>query len=129
MAMIWQPDFCPSGKCEYEVSQDWTTCISVRKCCPHHQALRDTGVSDQTLFESVVQSSRVKEAARSAAKEVMYGSPKAGPEIPFTVAADGTIEIVVNGVTVAVKNEVITAVDLAKKLVPKNEHAADARVK
>jgi len=92
--LTWMPDFCPTGNCRIELdktggSVDWTRPKSVITYCPHHQGLKDSGLTDQQVFDAILQSSRVKEAARWAVK-VELGLDKEHPGVPYRINADGS---------------------------------------
>lgn len=114
--LIWQPDFCTSNPgCALEIARDWSGVIQVIRYCAHHQALKTGGLTDARVFTAMLQSSRVKEAARWAAKvELMSRGivDKEYPGLPFTVAADGSFTIQ-SGVVGAVLTAVRSVVDAA----------------
>jgi len=83
--LTWMPDFCPSGNCRIELDKaggkvDWTRPKSFVTLCPHHRGLKDSGLTDQQVFDAILQSSRVKEAARWAVK-VELGLGKEHPGV------------------------------------------------
>lgn len=130
--MFWTPDFCPPGpSCTLEIERDWSKIVRFVRCCPHHQSLRDSGLDDQRVFAAILQSSRVKEAARAAAKTEL-GLDKEHPGLPFTVAADGSITVLtgINGERTngLVRALVRTAVDAAVALVEKPEGTSTVTV-
>lgn len=92
--ITWYPDFCPSGQCVIELDKasqaiNWLIPKRIVKLCPHHKNL---GLSDQGVFEAILQSSRVKEAAKAAAKKEL-GLDEEHPGVPFKVNADGSFTI------------------------------------
>ena len=99
MIITWYPDFCPSGQCVIElekvfldgkpVSVNWNSPNSIITLCPHHKGL---ALSDQQVFEAIVQSSRVKEKARAAVKREL-GLDKEHPGVPYRVNADGSFTV------------------------------------
>ena len=97
--MFWTPDFCPSGSCRIEVAQDFTL-IGIVRCCPHHQALRDSGLTDQQVFRAVLQSSRLKERARWEVKLVL-GLDKEHPGVPYRVNQDGSFTVLTDRASLA----------------------------
>jgi len=95
--LTWMPDFCPSGNCRIELdksagSVDWNRPKSFIILCPHHQGLKDSGLTDQQVFDAVVQSSRVKEAARWAVK-LELGLDKEHPGVPYRINVDGSFTV------------------------------------
>lgn len=93
MALIWIPDFCPPGSpCEIEVLDDWSGPVAYRKMCAHHASLKAGGLTDAQVFDATVQSSRVKEAARSVVKEQL-ALDKEHPGVSYTVDASGNFTI------------------------------------
>jgi hypothetical protein len=109
----WTPDFCPPGaSCTLEVSHDWTTVKRFIACCPHHQSLRET-LSDQELFESLVQSSRDKEAVRHAVKKHLKLDKEAEPP-GFEVLQDGSI-VVLSGLDASEKRKILQDLDKGVK--------------
>lgn len=108
MPQLWVPDFCPPGAtCCLEIESDWSSVRAFVRCCPHHQSLRDKGMADQQVFEAILQSSRVKEAARYAAKLEMKLDKK-HPGLPYTVDPAGNFTIL-TGATGLVKARVRSA--------------------
>ena len=89
--MFWTPDFCPRGSCRIEVARDFSLVALVR-LCPHHQSLKDSGLTDQQVFRAIVQSSRLKERARWEVK-LSLGLDKEHPGVPYRVNADGSFTI------------------------------------
>ena len=88
MILTWFPDFSPSGQCILEIQQGHTGLIKVVRFCPYHQSLKDGGLTDAETFTAILQSSRVKEAARWAAK-LALALDKEHPGVPYRVDADG----------------------------------------
>ena len=97
--ITWYPDFCPSGQCVIElekvfvdgkpVSINWNVPKSIITLCPHHKGL---ALSDQQVFEAILQSSRVKEKARAAVKREL-GLDKEHPGVPYRVNANGSFTV------------------------------------
>lgn len=97
MALIWHPDFCPSGSpsCIFDVTNGWDNATPIRYC-RHHQSLKDGGLTDAQVFAAVLQSSRVKEAARWAVKLELIAlgdMTEANPGVLYTVGQDGNFTI------------------------------------
>lgn len=126
MALTWYPDFCPTGGCALEIERDWSAVKRV-KLCVHHETVKNTnGMTDQQIFKSILQSSRVKEVARGAAKSTL-GLPKDHPGLPFTVGADGNFTIQ-SGVSGQTRTAVRTAVSAAVASVEKPAGTSDVTV-
>ena len=110
--LAWTPDFCPGGRpCRIEIERDWSGPRRFLALCPYHEVLRSGGASDSQLFAITLQSSRVKEAGRAAAKAELALS-KDNPGLPFRVLADGSISII-SGATGTTRTRVRNAVDAA----------------
>jgi len=96
LSLTWYPDFCPGGAangCEILISNDWNFVERYPRKCPHHAAVKALHVlDDQALFVVVLQSSRVKEAARWAAK-LQLGLDKEHPGVPYRVESNGNFII------------------------------------
>jgi hypothetical protein len=90
--LIWYPDFCARGQCVLEIEQGHTGLVFAISFCPHHQSLKDGGLTDAQVFAAIVQSSRVKEAARWAAKLHLL-LDKEHPGVPYRVETDGNFTI------------------------------------
>lgn len=102
-------DFCPPGdSCRLELTDDGNEIISIPHKCPYHASL---GLTDTGLFEVILQSSRVKETARYAAK-LELALDKEHPGLPYTVDALGNFSIQ-SGVTGKTKTSVRNAVAAA----------------
>lgn len=108
---VWTPDFCVGQPCRIEIEPDWSGLVQFVRLCSHHQSLRTGGMSDANLFTAIMQSSRVKERARAAAK-LELALDKEHPGLPYRVLADGNISIV-SGVTGPTRTRVRTAVSTA----------------
>lgn len=98
MALLWKPDFCPTGSrgCWLEVDQGQNNLLGVRRFCAHHQSLKDGGLTDDQVFLAIRRSGMAKEAARWAAKLELMDRALVTKEfegLPFTVDADGTIRV------------------------------------
>ena len=98
--LTWMPDFCPTGQCRIELEKaegkvDWTKPKSFITLCPHHRGLKDSSLTDQQVFDAILQSSRVKEAARWAVK-VELGLDKEHPGVPYRINADGSFAVLTN---------------------------------
>lgn len=98
MAIIWYPDFCPSGRCAITLekradrSTNWDAPISL-SLCNHHASIKAThGLNDIGIFRAIVQSSRVKEAARWAVKREL-GLDKDHPGVSYRVLPNGNFAI------------------------------------
>jgi len=99
--LTWTPDFCPpNGNCVLEIERDWSAVKSVISYCPHHQALKDSGLTDQQVFQAILQSSRMKERARWEAK-LELGLDKEHPGVPYRVNPDGSFTILTGAKGVA----------------------------
>lgn len=109
--MIWHPDFCTSNPgCEIEIKPDWSGPVAYRKTCAHHASLKTGGLTDDQVFQAMLQSSRVKEAARAVAKE-MLGLDKEHPGLPYTVDTAGNFTVqsgAVGSIRTAIRNSVAT---------------------
>ena len=94
MQMFWRPDFCPvSPSCHLELEPDWSKLNAVVRYCNHHRKIKDdAGLTDQQVFEAILQSSRVKERARWEAK-LELGLDKENPGVPYRVEPDGNFTI------------------------------------
>ena len=106
--LYWTPDFCPSGSCHLEIEPDWSAVVSFVRCCPFHQSLRDSGLTDQQTFIAMLQSSRIKEYARYAAK-IELALDKEHPGISYSVDAQGNF-VIVTGASGAKLTKIRTAV-------------------
>ena len=103
--LTWMPDFCLSGNCRIELDKavgkvDWTRPKSFVTLCPHHRGLKDSGLTDQQVFDAILQSSRVKEAARWAVK-VELGLDKEHPGVPYRINADGSFTVLTDSASLA----------------------------
>ena len=74
------------------VDVNWSTPKSFVTLCTHHQGLKDSGLTDQHVFDAILQSSRVKETARWQIK-VELGLDKEHPGVPYRVNPDGSFTI------------------------------------
>ena len=97
--MFWTPDFCPRGSCRIEITQNWIL-IGIVRYCPHHQSLRDGGLTDQQVFRAIVQSSRLKERARWEIK-LSLGLDKQHPGVPYRVNPDGSFTVLTDRASLA----------------------------
>jgi hypothetical protein len=100
----WRPDFCPTGQCIFELDKQGNF-VAAHTLCPHHDGL---GLTALATFNAAIQSSRVKERARTIVREQL-----ALPETPpYTVGSDGNFTIA-SGLTgparTALRNAVTTA--------------------
>ena len=97
MTLTWYPDFCPSGQCQIEIERDWSAPRRFVRRCAHHQSL---GLADQPLFDAILQSSRVKEAARWTVK-VELGLDKEHPGVRYRTNADGSFTVLTDAASLA----------------------------
>lgn len=98
--MYWRPDFCPSLRgCRIELIGP-ETLVRFISLCPHHKRMLDSGMQEQEVFDAIVQSSRLKEAARWSVK-VRMGLDKEHPGVPYSVDANGNFTIVSGAVGAA----------------------------
>lgn len=88
---LWSPDSCPSGKCVIAVAPDFSSGTPVR-LCPHHKSLQDAGRTGAEVYRVMIQSVRVREAARAAAK-IELALDKEHPGVPYRVEDDGNFTI------------------------------------
>src|SRR3990167_10464654 len=90
--LTWYPDTC-SG-CSIEINNgDFVTPKRIISLCPHHQSVKNTNnLTDNQVFESIVQSNRVRETARYAAKTYLK-LDKEHPGVPYRIEADGSFTI------------------------------------
>lgn len=79
-----------------EVADDWQKVVKFRLCCDHHQGLLDGGMTEQQVFEVLMQTTRDKEAVRAEAKRLL-GLPHE-EQVPYQVEADGSITVLVGDV-------------------------------
>lgn len=131
--MFWTPDFCPSESCRLEVSTDWAKATFLRSC-PHHDAMR-ARLGDDAVFNVILTSSRIKEAARWAAK-LELALPENHPGVPYRVDPDGGFTVGVdqrgvrmpewpNGVR---KTTLVAVIDAAVALVLKTADTSVVRI-
>lgn len=98
--ITWHPDFCPDdpatgrpSSCVLILRNDWSAVVEVARRCSHHASVQDANkLDDQALFDVILQSSRVKEAARSAAKAHLELDKDHGG-VPYRVEADGSFTV------------------------------------
>jgi len=90
--LTWYPDTC-SG-CSFELTEgDWDKPKRVISLCPHHQSVKDNNtLTDDQIFKTIIQSNRVREYARYAAKMAL-GLDKETGFVPYRVDADGGFTI------------------------------------
>ena len=103
--LTWMPDFCPSGNCRIELDKsggqvDWTRPKTFITLCPHHQGLKDSGLTNQQVFDAILQSSRVKESARWAVK-VELVLDKEHPGVAYRTNADGNFTVLTDPASLA----------------------------
>lgn len=90
----WTPDFCSTQPpCAISIEPDWSAPREFVRLCSHHAKLRDDGLKDDELFAAIVQSCRVKEAARAEVKKVL-GLDKEIEAPRAEVQPDGSFKIV-----------------------------------
>lgn len=95
MARIWYPSICPSGQCAIALAEgaDDHPDNVVGFLCSHHQSVKNRrGLDDAGILRVLFQSSRVKEAARWAAK-VALGLHKDHPGVQCRVNSDGSFSL------------------------------------
>jgi hypothetical protein len=118
MQLFWHPDFCAGDPgCLFEIESDWSAARAVVRYCTQHQVLKDSGLTDAEIFAAVLQTSRVKEAARWAA-HVALALPEDDPGLPYTVSKNGDITIQL-GVDGATKAAILPSIDAATALIAK----------
>ena len=105
MPLTWYPDFCVGQPCAIEIERDWSAPRRFVRRCAHHQSL---GLPDQALFDAILQSSRVKEAARWAVK-VELGLNKEHPGVRYRTNADGSFTVLTDAASLAWTREDGTA--------------------
>ena len=90
--LIWYPDTC-SG-CSFELTEgDWDNPQRVVTLCTRHQSVKDNNaLTDDQVFKSIVQSNRVRETARYAAKTYLK-LDKEHPGVPYRIEADGSFTL------------------------------------
>ena len=82
-----EPDFLVTTTIHWDVPK------SIIELCPHHQSVKNThGHNDKGIFEVILQSSRVKESARWAAK-LALALDKEHPGVPYRVEPDGSFAL------------------------------------
>ena len=92
-------DTCPgSSPCSMEMESDWQTLKQFTRLCPHHQSLRDGGLTDQALLRAHRQSWAVKETARAAVKAEL-GLDKEHPGVVYLINADGSFTVLTDPVS------------------------------
>jgi hypothetical protein len=104
---LWYPDFCPSGSCVIELTKEangstnWTSPKNIVTLCQHHTGVKNTHALDNAgIFTAIIQSSRVKEAARKAVKTEL-GLDKQHPGVPYRVNADGSFTVLTAAASLA----------------------------
>lgn len=90
--MNWMPDFCLGRPCVIELTPTFGFSRFLVKCTRHAAIQSTEQITDQGLFDAILQSSRVKEVARYALK-VHMGLSKEHPGLSYTVAPDGSMSI------------------------------------
>jgi len=90
--LTWYPDTC-SG-CSFELTEgDWSNPKRIISLCPHHKSVKDNNaLTDNQLFRSIIQSNRVREYARYAAK-VYLKLDKEHEGVPYRVETDGSFTL------------------------------------
>lgn len=72
----------------------------VVRLCPHHQSLKDGGLTDDGVFLAIVRSSQARDRARWAVKQDFMARGlvnKDYPGIPYRVEANGDITLTIGG--------------------------------
>ena len=124
MVTTWYPDFCPNGgQCQIEIKPDFTGITNFKKRCPFHQI---NGLSDHDTFVALVQSSKLKEAARWAIR-LELGLDKDAPQIPYTVESDGSFTIH-SGVTGVEHARVRDRVNASMQDLPRSPGTSQVRI-
>src|SRR3990167_746531 len=90
--LTWYPDTC-SG-CSIEINNgDFVTPKRIISLCPHHQSVKNTNnLTDNQVFKSIVQSNRVRETARYAAK-LYLKLDKEHEGVPYRIDPDGSFTL------------------------------------
>ena len=95
MTFMWTPDFCPGKKpCILDLKKDWSGVNGFLRICPHHQAILNSGLTMNEVFEIILESSRAKENARAEIKKELQ-LEKDHPGVDFRVEDDGTIVVMI----------------------------------
>lgn len=94
MAHLWTPDTCRNGLCLLEIVDGHRGLVAVRRLCPHHTTMRQSLASDAALFDAVIATNRVKNAA-IAAVEADTGTPAS--DVPFSIGTDDRVTVTVAG--------------------------------
>jgi hypothetical protein len=105
--ILWYPDFCPSGGCVIELTKEangstnWTSPKNIVTLCQHHTGVKNTHALDNSgIFNAIIQSSRVKEAARKAVKTEL-GLSKEHPGVPYRINANGSFTVLTDNASLA----------------------------
>jgi len=110
------PDCCPSGNpCAFHVDANPELLLGVVRLCSHHASL---GLSNSVTHRAVINSTKVREAARWAIKQQWMTDgqvDKEYPGVPYTVDADGTIRLATGTVGLErAQLQVLAATEVAK---------------
>ena len=87
-------DDCPGEPCQFEID---SACqfVNVIRYCPLHQSAKNTGMTDQQVWDDMRKTGRDREAVRYKVKTLL-GLDKQHPGVWFRTETDGMVTIGIN---------------------------------